>query len=487
MKPTQLLAAFLLASGIAAFAQSNGAVGVPQLSPADRVLARDVFAELININTSHSVGSTTVAAEAIAKRLRDAGFADADVRVLGPDSVNGKRKNLLVHWPAADKSTQKPALFICHLDVVEAPRDQWQTDPFVFTEKDGYFYGRGTQDIKNADAALVTDLIMLRRSGFEPTRDLYFAFTADEEGGPDNGMDWLLKHCPGLKDAAFVINPDAGILVAHNGKPETMQVAATEKTYADFELRVNGPGGHGSLPTPENPIYSLAAALTRLHTWVFPVELNAVTREYFTRMATTAPAETAAAMRGVLQSPPDAAAAEQLSRDPLMNATLRTTCVATMLKAGEALNALPATAAADVNCRILPGHSPEEVRGDLERIVADNKVKVSYVTNGEGRTATAPDSKGNPPPPPLPAVFAPLETITHGLFPGVPIVPEMETGASDSIYTTADGIPSYGISGFAIDGDDIRFHARDERLRVESYYAGVEFYRLYIEGLGQEH
>jgi acetylornithine deacetylase/succinyl-diaminopimelate desuccinylase-like protein len=170
-----------------------------------------------------------------------------------------------------------------------------------------------------------------------------------------------------------------------------------------------------------------------------------------------------------------------------MNATLRTTCVATMLKAGEALNALPATAAADVNCRILPGHSPEEVRGDLERIVADNKVKVSYVTNGEGRTATAPDSKGNPPPPPLPAVFAPLETITHGLFPGVPIVPEMETGASDSIYTTADGIPSYGISGFAIDGDDIRFHARDERLRVESYYAGVEFYRLYIEGLGQEH
>jgi acetylornithine deacetylase/succinyl-diaminopimelate desuccinylase-like protein len=477
-----LLASAVLCIALPLAAQT-APTSAPTLSPADRTLAREVFAELINTNTSHSVGSTTLAAEAIAKRLRAAGFVDQDLTILGPDSVSGKRRNLLVHWRAG-RLAPKPVLFICHLDVVEAPRSQWQTDPFVFTEKDGYFYGRGTQDIKDADAALVTDLVLLKRAGFQPARDLYFAFTADEEGGPDNGVDWLLKNRPELKEAAFVINPDAGTLAIQNGKPVAMEVEATEKTYADFEFKVEGPGGHSSLPTPDNVIYTLAAALLKLQASPFPVELNPVTREYFSRMAQTQPAPIAAAMRAVLQTPPDAQAAATLSQDKIANATLRTTCIATVLRAGEANNAIPAQATANINCRILPGHSPEEVRQKLVSIVADNKVSVSFVSEAGVVSATAPATQGNPPPPPLPDVFNPLARITHQFYPGLPILPYMETGASDSIYTMAAGIPSYGISGFPQDLEDIRYHARDERLRVESYYTGVEFYRLYIQALG---
>jgi acetylornithine deacetylase/succinyl-diaminopimelate desuccinylase-like protein len=478
--PARKLLAIALIAALPLAAQS----AVPRLSDPDRALAREIFADLINTNTSHSVGSTTAAAEVIAARLRAAGFPAGDLSILGPDSVNGKRKNLLVHWPAKS-STQKPILFICHLDVVEAPRSEWQTDPFVFTEKDGYFYGRGTQDIKDADAALVTSLVLLRRGGFEPARDLYFAFTADEEGGPDNGVDWLFKHRPELNSAAFVINPDAGTLETHDGKATAMDIEATEKIYSDYEFRVTGPGGHSSLPTPDNVIYQLSAALLKLDASPFPVELNAVTRDYFSRIAATQPAPIATAMRDVLQNPPDPAAVATLSKDRLYNATLRTTCVATRIQGGEANNAIPAEVTANINCRILPGHSPEEIRQDLIRIVADNKVTVSYVSNANSITATAPDGKGNPPPPPLPEVLDPLAMVTHQFFPGIPIIPDMETGASDSVYTTAAGVPSYGISGFPQDPNDFRFHARDERLRVESYYTGVEFYRLYIQALAK--
>jgi len=477
----QVLASLVLAALTLPVAAQSAA---PRLSAPDRALARDIFAELINTNTSHSAGSTTAAAEVIAARLRAAGFPAGDLTILGPDSVNGKRKNLIVHWPAKS-STQKPILFICHLDVVEAPRSEWQTDPFVFTEKDGYFYGRGTQDIKDADAALVTSLILLRRAGFEPSRDLYFAFTADEEGGPDNGVAWLLQHRPELRSVAFVINPDAGTLAVKDGKPFAMGFEATEKIYADYEFRVSGPGGHSSLPTPDNVIYQLSAALLKLQASPFPVELNAVTREYFSRLAATQPAPIAAAMRGVLNSPPDPAAVAMLSRDRMSNATLRTTCVATRIHGGEANNAIPAEVTANINCRILPGHSPKEIREELIRIVGDNKVSISYKTTGEGIAATAPDGKGNPPPPPLPEVLDPLAEVTHQFFPGLPIIPDMETGASDSVYTMAIGIPSYGISGFPQDVADIRFHARDERLDVESYYTGVEFYRLYIQALAR--
>jgi acetylornithine deacetylase/succinyl-diaminopimelate desuccinylase-like protein len=465
----------------------------PSLSQSDRDLARGIFAELININSTLSVGSTTRAAEAMAARLRDAGFPAADVEVVGS---NPNRKNLLARW-RSPHPTGKPILFICHLDVVEAPRSEWQTDPFVFTEKDGYFYGRGTQDVKDGDAALVYSFIQLRKQGFVPDRELILALTADEEGGPDNGVDWLLKNRLELHDVAFVINPDAGVVYANHGRALEMDVEATEKLYADFQLTASGPGGHGSLPTPDNVIDAVSAALVRLQASPFPVELNPITRAYFERMSKIHPGQTGEDMAAILKTPPDAAALARLTATPRYNALLRTTCTATRFNAGEANNALPAEAAANVNCRILPGHSAEEVRQQLVAIAAAateslpggpsapaNKVTVSYVSNALKVYPTAPSTMALPPPPPMAAVFDPLERVTHQLWPALPILPEMETGASDSIYTMAAGLPSYGISGFQIDEDNLRFHARDERLGVEDYYKGVEFFYLYIRALG---
>jgi acetylornithine deacetylase/succinyl-diaminopimelate desuccinylase-like protein len=475
---TLLAPVWLFVVALPALAQT-----APALSPADRTLARSIFSELIGINTSHSVGSTTVAARAIQDRLLAAGFPASDIEVVGPDAVDGKRKNVLIHWPSAAPSSQKPVLFMCHLDVVEAPRDQWQTDPFVLTERDGYFYGRGTQDIKDCDSALVTDLILLQREHFRPDRELYFAFTADEEGGDDNGVEWLFAHKPELKNVAFVINPDSGELAAKNGKPYALLYQATEKVYADYELAINGPGGHSSLPEPDNIIDDLAAALLRIQAAPFPVELNGITRNFFQKMSAMVPPQQAAAIQGLLATPPNPAAVAAITQDKLFNGTLRTTCVVTLIHGGEATNALPANATANVNCRILPGHSREEIRQQLIKLVDNAKMSVTYKPDGAPVGPESPEYKGFLPPPPTPAVFGPLESSLHALFPGLPLVPLLETGASDCIYPAAEGVACYGINGFPQDLDDIRYHARDERLRVESYYTGVEFYKLYIQAL----
>jgi acetylornithine deacetylase/succinyl-diaminopimelate desuccinylase-like protein len=447
------------------------------LDDATRQLSRDIFRELIEINTTDSVGGTTRAAEAMAKRLKDAGFPAADVQVLGP---NDRKGNMVARLRGA--GANRPVLIIGHLDVVEARREDWTTDPFQFVEKDGYFYGRGTQDMKSNDAILVTTFIRFLRESYRPDRDLILALTADEEGGASNGVDWLLKNHRDLVDAAFVLNADSGGLTTRNGKPVNVDLEATEKQYADFELTVRNPGGHSSLPTPDNAIYRLAGALLRLQHTPFPVELNAVTRAYFERRAPLESAPTRADMNAILRTPPGAQAVARLSRDPRYNSMLRTTCVATRLSAGHANNALPQTAQAIVNCRILPGHSPAETEQALVRVFADPKVSVQYVDDA-GAIGRAPDSKGFPIVQPSPEVLRPLQQVAAAMWPGAPVIPNMETGASDSKYTAAAGIPSYGINGVGIDQDDIRAHGKDERVRVASYFDGVDFYYRFLKAM----
>jgi acetylornithine deacetylase/succinyl-diaminopimelate desuccinylase-like protein len=374
-------------------------------------------------------------------------------------------------------------LIIGHIDVVEARRADWTTDPYQFIEKDGYFYGRGTQDMKSGDADVVEAFIRMRREGFVPDRDIVLALTADEEGGKSNGVDWLLKHRPELMRADFVLNPDAGGVELRDGKATEMDVEATEKTYADFRLTATNPGGHSSLPRPDNAIYELMHALEKLEATPFPVELNAVTRAQLQQTETIASPERAKLIRGVLAEPMNQAALAQFVKDPEDNATLRTTCVATILQAGHAPNALPGMATANVNCRILPGHSQEQVRQQLVALFADPKLTVEYVADDGTVSATAPDRQSTPPPPVREDVFAPLRQVTAEMWPGIPVIPVQSSGASDSIYTMAAGLPSYGIGGVGIDFNDVRAHGRDERVRVESYDKSVEFYYLYLTSL----
>lgn len=447
-------------------------------SPEDRQLARDVFKQLIEINTTDEDGSVTAASEAMAKRFLDAGFPASDVQLLGP---NDRKKNLVVRYHGTGQ--KKPILIICHLDVVQALRKDWSTDPFQFIEKDGYFYGRGTQDMKDADAIMVTNFLRLHREGFNPDRDLILALTADEEGGKSNGVAWLIKNHRDLVDAEFVLNPDSGGVDLQHGKTVAVMVEATEKVYADYQVTATNRGGHSSLPRPDNAIYELTSALEKLSHYTFPFELNPVTRTYFERLSARESGQTAADMKAILATPPDQDAIARLSKEPSYNSTLHTTCVATRLSGGHANNALPQTAQANVNCRIFPGHSPEEIRQELIKLFADPKLTVKYVSDAGVVSDTAPDRKAIVPPPPLPEVFDPLTKVAGKLWPGVPVIPLMENGASDSIYTAAAGMPSYGISGIALELDDVRAHGKDERLPVDSYFKGLDFYYDYLKAL----
>ena len=444
-----------------------------QSNDANRRLAHDIFKQLVEINTTDSVGSVTVAAEAMAQHFREVGFEPKDIFLGGP---NDRKKNLVVRLHGSGK--HKPVLLIGHLDVVEARREDWTTDPFQFVERDGYFYGRGTQDMKDGDAIMVTTLICFKKEGYVPDRDIILALTADEEGGVSNGVDWLLKNKRELVDAEFVLNHDGGGILAVKGKPLMMTLEATEKMYADYTLTVTNPGGHSSLPVPDNAIYQLANALTHLQHHKFPLEMNNVTRAYYQRMSKVETGQRASDMMAILNRPPDAKAVERLSADPIDNSILHTTCVATRLNAGHANNALPQFAQATVNCRIEPGHAPEEITAQLERVVDDPKVKITYV----GAIGGIP-SKSYPPAPLRDDILSPLGEVVAVMWPGLPIIPDMDTGASDAVYTNAVGLPTYGISGEAIDRDDIRAHGKDERVRQDAFYDAVTFYYKFLKRL----
>ena len=470
----------VLCLGSAALAQNP----LPATSPADRALAKEIFKQLIEINTTDTPqGNVTTATAAMQKRFLDAGFPAGDVLLLGPDA---RKQNLVVRLRAASPSSEKPVLFLCHMDVVQALHPDWHTDPFQFVEKDGYYYGRGTQDMKDSDAALVATFLRLHREGYKPRRDLILALTADEEGGKFNGASWLVQHHRELVDAAFVINPDSGGVELDHGRAVVADVEATEKVYSDFQITALNPGGHSSRPRPDNAIYELTTALNKLAAYTFPFELNEVTRTYFTNLAEQEGGQTAKDMRAILATPPDMAAAARLSDEPSFNSNFRTTCVATRLNAGVANNALAQTAQANVNCRIFPGHSPEEIRQQLIAIFGDAKLTVKYVSDAGEVSATAPERKAMVPPAPIKEVFEPLTRFTQALWPGTPVTPVMENGASDSIYFAQAGIPCYGYSAIALERDDDRAHGQDERLPVESYWKSLDFFYSFAKAAGGE-
>ena len=452
----------------------------PQLPEQDRVLARQIFKEFVETNSQDSNGSVTAVSIAARNELLKAGFAPSDLILAGP---NDRKQNLVVRYHGASSSKLKPILIIGHEDVVEARRADWSTDPYTFIEKDGYFYGRGTQDMKDADADVVESFIRLKREGYVPDRDITLALTADEEGGKSNGVSWLLKNRPELMTADFVINPDGEGPTLHDGKATELDVEATQKTYADYRITATNRGGHSSEPRPDNAIYELMHALLKLEASPFPVELNAVTRAQLEESAKVSPPQRAADIQGILKTPPDPAAVADFSKNPEDNSTLRTTCVATMLQGGRAPNALPAEASANVNCRIFPGHSQEEIRKTLIGIFDDPKLTVEYMADDGTLSPTAPNRESQPPPPLRAEVFGPLHQVAEEMWPGMLVIPSMSVGASDSIYTMMAGLPSYGIGGAAIEYGGNRMHGRDERLSVDSYYNSVEFFYLYLKAL----
>jgi acetylornithine deacetylase/succinyl-diaminopimelate desuccinylase-like protein len=453
-----------------------------QIDSSTKQLAHDIFKQLIEINTTDSVGNVTTASEAMAQRFRDAGFPETDIYIGGP---NDRKKNLVVRLHGSGQ--HKPVLLIGHLDVVEARREDWTTDPFQFVEKDGYFYGRGTEDMKSGDAIMTTTLIRFKKEGYVPDRDIILALTADEEGGKSNGVDWLLKNKRDLVDAEFVLNHDGGEVQMDHGKPVALVVDATEKLYSDYQLVVTNPGGHSSLPRPDNAIYELSHALINLEQHKFPFELNSITRAYYEHLSSVETGQRGTDLKAILRTPPDLAAINRVSKDPTDNSKLHTTCVATRLSGGHANNALPGRAEAVVNCRILPGHSKQEIRQELVKVFADSKIEVQYITNAGEILDNIPDQRSFAPPPPRPDVFGAITSVAAKMWPDVPVFPTMATGASDGVYTMAAGLPTYGVSGIEIERDDHREHGRDERVPAESFYGGVDFYYQFLKTLTTSH
>jgi acetylornithine deacetylase/succinyl-diaminopimelate desuccinylase-like protein len=447
------------------------ALGLSLLAPAalaenaapdqQREFSRDVYRELVEIDTTQSAGDMLKAARAMARRLVAGGLPEADVRVF---ETAPKRGNLVARLRGTGK--KKPILLLAHIDVVEAKREDWGFEPFKLTEKDGYFYGRGTSDDKYMAASFVTNLIRYRREGYRPDRDIILALTTDEEISDQHhyGINWLLEKQRPLIDAELALNEGGGVGVI-DGKPAWNSVQTTEKLYQTFFLEVKDPGGHSSQPRSENAIYTLAAGLGKLAAFAFPIELNATTRLYFERMASIEKGPLAKDMSAVLAARPDPGAIERLSAKAPFNAQLRTTCVATELQAGHAENALPQLARATVNCRILPGQTVEAVQKTLVRVLGNDQIQIST----KRRDTISEPSPLNP------ELTAVIEKLTAQFWPGITLLPTMSAGATDSRFLRNAGIPSYGHSGLAQDVFDVRAHGKDERVPVDSFYAGQRY------------
>ncbi|MFN8095604.1 MAG: M20/M25/M40 family metallo-hydrolase [Vicinamibacteria bacterium] len=436
-------------------------------------LARDVLRELVEIPSTESGVGSTPAARAVEKRLLDAGFPREDVLVVGP---NERKMNLVARLRGTGKG--RPILLLSHLDVVEARAEDWSPEfpPFRFVEKDGYYYGRGTQDIKDGAALLVANFVRWKKEGFRPSRDLVLALTADEETGTDNGVEWLLRHRRELVDAEYCLNTDAGDFQSKAGRPYLVAVAAAEKKVTVLRLETTNPGGHGALPRRDNAIYEIGAALARVEAFRFPVMPSPLTRAELERTAALETGAVAADLRAAAAGTADEAVLARLSENPQYNAILRTTCVPTKLDAGHASNALPQRARAFLNCRILPGHDPADVRAAIRRAIPDAAVDVAWEAI---EPVTAPASEMNP------VVLRAVEETAARLWPGVAVSPILELGGSDGRFLRVAGIPTYGASGVFLDVDDSRAHGRDERVRASALAGGVAFYDGLVHALAR--
>ena len=433
----------------------------------DRQLAHDIYKEFVEIQSGFTTGATTPVAEAAAKYLRAAGFPDSDIFLGG---AKPSKFNLVVRYHGT--GTRKPILLLAHTDVVEAKREDWSMDPFTFVEKDGFFYGRGTGDDKAQAAVWIATLIRFKRENFHPDRDIIVALTADEEGGgPFNGADWLVQHHRDLIDADFALN-EGGWGEESHGVKIANEIQVSEKFVMNLTLEVRNKGGHSSMPVADNAIYHLAAGLDHLAHFGFPLKTNEVTAAYFTQMAKIETRPIKADLAKVATGSQDAM--QHVAADnPSWNSTLRTTCVATMLSGGHALNALPQLATATVNCRVLPEDSPQYVLDTLNKVIGDPAVRITPLEHNSGGV-----------PSPMRAdILGAVKTASETEFPGVPVVPIMVVGATDGRYLRTAGIPTYGVQGFFFDRDDIRFHGRDERMGVKSFYEGQEFLYNVVKSL----
>ncbi len=436
---------------------------------AERNLAREIYKQFVEIQSGYTTGATTPVAEAAAARLRAAGFPESDIFLGG---ANPRKGNLVVRYRGT--GARKPILLLAHIDVVEAKREDWSLDPFQFTERDGYFYGRGTGDDKDQASVWIANLIQYKKEGFKPDRDIIVALTADEEGGgPFNGVEWLIKNHRDLIDSEFALN-EGGWGESKNGKKLSNDLQVSEKYVINFRLEVHNKGGHSSMPVADNAIYHLAGALQRLSAFGFPLKTNDVTAAYFEQMSRI---DTSASKQDLADTAKGSQEAMQrlAAASPAWNATLRTTCVATQLEGGHAMNALPQLAAATVNCRVLPEDSVDYVQTTLQKVFADDQVSIKIV----GEATSGPASAMRP------DVLAAVKRATDHIFPGVPVLPIMVMGATDGKYLRIAGIPTYGIQGFFFDRDDIRFHGRDERLGVQSFYEGQAFLYELVKSLAK--
>ena len=468
MTPARIFRRVLLAWLVLVGVVTPGASPSPDAQPATLAphqrLLREIYQELVEINTTNSVGDNTKAAETMARRLLAAGFPAADVQVLAPAPRKG---NLVARLHGT--GARRPLLLLAHLDVVEASREDWSVEPFTLLERDGYFYGRGTSDDKAMAAVFVANLIRFRQERFVPDRDIIVALTADEEGGGHNGVAWLLANHRALIDAELAVNEGGGGAIK-NGAYLSNNLQASEKIVQSYRLEVKNPGGHSSLPVKDNAISQLAGGLARLGEFDFPVRLDEVNRTFFERTAAIVPGALGDDMRAIAGGSRDPQVVARLAgAGPVFNSRLRTTCVATRLEGGHATNALPQTARAVVNCRVMPGDSEDEVRRTLVGVLANDKITVTPL-NQFFPSPASPLTRD---------VMRAVEAVTAAMWPGVPVVPTMSTGATDSRFLRTAGIAAYGTSGMFGDIDDIRAHGRDERMLVRSLYEGQDYlYRL---------
>ena len=459
------MSSLLLSAGFGAFLLAGGGARAEELTP-NQQMAHDIYKELVEIDTTTATGDTRQAAEAMASRLKAAGFADEDVHAFSPAPRKG---NLVARLRGTGK--RKPILLVAHLDVVPALRSDWSVDPFKLTEQDGYFYGRGSSDDKYMASSFVTNLIRYRKEGYKPDRDIILALETDEEIFDHDalGIQWLIKNHRDLIDAEFALN-EGGPVNMRDGKALRVNIQTSEKVPVTFQLEATNSGGHSSVPRKDNAIYRLAQGLVRLSKFEFPLHLNDTTRAWFSRTAQFEDQQNASDIRAVLADKPDAMALARLSVSPQYNAQLRTTCVATMLQGGHAANALPQSAIAKVNCRIIPGEPADEVKATLVKVLADDGIAVTQI---EREVASEPSRLNE-------EIVGAIEKLSNEFWPGAAVIPVMSTGATDGAFLRNAGIPTYGHSGMAMEpGDAGRIHGRDERVPMKSFYNGNEYlYRL---------